>query len=241
MMNLRDFYILGMPIETEIGDCHFIKVKEYPDLFLDLQVLSLTKNHLISKYTELNQKEKNPILDSLIEEMGKADLYTIANWIPDLQGAYIRVFSKVFNNEEILLSINEDNFNAIRKLIMDMNWIKEEKVNPNPEIQKAIERSKRVKSSDGDALEFSDVVSSVVGYNGLSYQDINEFTVYQLYMTFYRIAHIKNYDTSTLFATVASEAVKITNWSKHIDLNEEDNHSITKEELSQKSKELFGQ
>jgi hypothetical protein len=44
MMDIKEFYILGLPIETEIGKCHFLKVKEYPDYFMDLQIVSMTKD-----------------------------------------------------------------------------------------------------------------------------------------------------------------------------------------------------
>jgi hypothetical protein len=236
MMNIKEFYILGLPIQTEIGNCHFIKVKEYPDYFMDLQVISLTKNHIINKYHELN---KDRSLDEFIEELNRVSLYEIAIGIPDVKESYFNVFSKVFNDDQTLTMLTEENFDYYRKLIMEMNVLKEEKLSPNPEIQRAIDRSRALKSQDGDKLEFSDIVSSVVGYNGLSYIDLNEFTVYQLYMTYYRIAQIKNYDTTTLFATVASDKVNIENWSKHINLYEEENHSITKDQLTQKADSLF--
>lgn len=235
-MNIKEFYILGLPIETDIGLCHFLKVKEYPDYFYDLQVISLTKDHLIHKYTELN---KNGMLTDFITELSKYDLFELAFNIPELRESYIKMFSKLFEDEDAIVKINQDNFYFYRQLIMTMNCLKEEKINPNPEIQRAIERSKRVKAADSEPLEFADIVSSIVGWNGLTYKDLNDFTVYQLYMTYHRIAQIKNYDTSTLFATV-SDKVKIDSWSKHIDLFAEEKHAIAKEEMDKKTKDLFG-
>jgi hypothetical protein len=139
------------------------------------------------------------------------------------------VFLKVFDNEEALYKINNQNFDYYRKLIMDMNCVKEEVINPNPEIQRFIEKSKRVKQQESEPLTFADIVSSVVGYNGLSYRDINEMTVYQLYMTFHRIAQIKGYDTAVLFKTVQEkfkDNIKVENWCKHINLLEEEKHAI---------------
>jgi hypothetical protein len=223
MKDIKEFYILGLPIDTEIGQCEFIKVKEYPDYFADLQIMSLNKLHIIYKYHEIN---KNHEFDDVIKELEKLTLFEIVTGIPEIQMAYYRVFLKVFGNEEVLYKINNQNFDYYRKLIMDMNCVKEEVINPNPEIQKFIEKSKRVKQQDSEPLTFADIVSSVVGYNGLSYRDINEMTVYQLYMTFHRIAQIKGYDTSTLFATVSTEKIKIESWCKHINLFEEEKHAI---------------
>lgn len=239
MLDLKEFYILGLPIQTVLGSCHFLKVKEYPEYFFDLQTVSLTKSHLINKYSEINKKIKDPQLEEFITSIHNLNLYTLANTIPELSESYLKLFAKVFNNEDAFSNIKEEDFDYIRNLIMEMNFMKEEVINPNPEIQKAIERSRRVKTQGDDKLEFTDIISSVVGFNGLSYQNINEFTIYQLYMTFYRIAQIKNYDTSTLFATVASEKIKIESWSKHIGLNGEDEHSMSKDEFEKQSNDLF--
>jgi hypothetical protein len=237
MPDIQEFYILGLPINNKIGICHFLKVKEYPSLFGDLQLLTLTKEQLIYKYSELN---KNNMLNEFIDELKKLSLFEIATGLPELQQSYYKIFTKIFNGEEALHKINEENFDYYRKLIMTMNCMKEEVINPNPEIQKAIERSKRVKQQDGDNVQFSDIVTSLVGYNGLTYDDINEFSVYQLYMTYYRIAQFKNYDTTTLFATVSSDKIKIDSWSKHINIFEEEKHFVTRDEFDQKSDGLFG-
>jgi hypothetical protein len=236
MMDIKEFYILGLPIQTEIGECQFLKVKEYPDYFMDLQVASMSKDQIIHKYCEIN---KNGALNELIDELRRLPLYEIVHGIPELQNSYYKLFNKVFNSEYALSHIDEKSFDYYRKLVITMNCMKEERINPNPEIQKAIERSKRVKSLDGEKTEFADIVTSVVGFNGLSYQDINEFTIYQLYMTYYRIAQFKNYDTTTLFSTVSTEKIKIDSWSKHIDLFEEEKHFVTSEEFNKNTSSMF--
>jgi hypothetical protein len=226
MKNIKEFYILGLPIDTEIGQCEFIKVKDYPDYFADLQIMSLNKLNIIYKYHEIN---KNHEYDDVIQELEKLNLFEIVVRIPEIQIAYYNVFLKVFGNEEVLQNINSQNFEYYRKLVMEMNCVKEEIINPNPEIQRFIEKSKRVKQQESEPMSFSDIVSSVVGYNGLSYKDINEMTIYQLYMTFHRIARIKGYDTAVLFKTVQEkfkENIKVEEWCKHIDLFEEEKHTI---------------
>lgn len=236
MKDIPEFYILGLPIETEIGLVDFIKVKEYPDYYQELYLFSMSKEELIYRLNEVN---KNGSLNELIELIKPLSLFQISTILPDLTNAYYKIFTRVFNSEDSLSKINESNFDYYRKLIMRMNVLKEEKINPNPEIQRAIERSKRLKNAEGDRITFADIVSSVVGYNGLSYKDINEFTLYQLYMTYYRIANIKNYDTSTLFATVSAEKINIESWSKHIDLFEEEQHAFTAEQFDKKVKSVF--
>lgn len=229
MMDMKEFYILGLPVDTPIGHCNFLKVKDYPDYFMSLQIVGLTKNHIISKYSELN---KDGSLDEFMLELRNSDMFEIAMGIPELHEAYLKLFNKLFNDENILFDVTKENFDYYRKLVMTMNCLKEEVINPNPEIQAAIERSRRVKSQEGEKLEFSDIVTSVVGYNGLTYSDINEFSLYQLYMTYYRIAQFKNYDTTTLFATVSADKIKIDSWSKHINLYEDEKYAITQDEFN---------
>lgn len=235
MINLEEFYILGLPIETERGDCHFIKVMDYPKFILDLETMVLTKAHIINRLSKFNADHS---LDEVIKVFNQQPLYEIIIHVPEMAHSYQNVFKHVFQNEEVFSSITVDEFDSYRQLILKMNCMKEEKINPNPEIQMWIEKSKRAKQQEGGTLTFSDIVTSVVGFNGLSYRDINEMTIFQLYMTFYRINQIKGYDTSTLFATVA-EKVKVESWCKHIDLFEEESHGISREEFEKKSQSIF--
>lgn len=229
MPDIQEFYISGLPIETPLGYCHFIQVKEYPHYFGDLQVLALTKQEIITKYDEINTSGE---LDEFIDELHARSLFEIAHALPDVNVSYTTLFDKVFQDEGVFKQVvDEQSFNYYRSLIMQMNVIKEEKVNPNPEIQRAIERSRRVKSTNSEKLTFADMISSIVGTTGIPYSTINEFTLYQLYMTYYRIGHIKNYETSTLFATVSTENVQIDSWSKHVDLFEEDSHAVSQAEF----------
>ncbi|MEI2464993.1 hypothetical protein [Niallia taxi] len=238
MKNVEEFYILGLPIDTEIGECNFIKVKDYPDYFMDLQIVSMNKGKIIYDYTLLN---KSGQLTSFIEQLNELDFFDIVTGIPDLTNAYVRLFQKVFNDENILQKITKDNIEHYRCLILKMQCIKEEIVNPNPEIQRAIERSRRVKAQEAEKLTFSDMVTSTVIGSGIDYELINEWSIYRLYMTFHRISKFKNYETSTLFATVSSEKVKIENWSTHIDLFEEEKHFVTQEQFNKTTGSAFSE
>ncbi|MEK4907336.1 hypothetical protein [Niallia sp. FSL M8-0099] len=236
MKNFQEFYILGLPIETEIGLCNFIKVKDYPDFILDLQIISMNKNKVIHDYSVSNKKGE---LNDFIIKLSEMDFFDIVLGIAELREAYVNVFTKVFNDESVLSKITPDNFEYYRNLVLNMQCIKEEIINPNPEIQRAIERSKRVKAQESSQLTFADMVSSVVVGTGIDYEQINNWSIYKLHMTFQRIAVFQNYDTSTLFATVSSEKMKIESWSTHIDLFEEENHFVTQEQFNKSTGSAF--
>lgn len=98
-------------------------------------------------------------------------------------------------------------------------------------MQRRIEQSKRLKQQEQEPLEVYDMISSIATFAGISYKEIAEMTLYQMYMTFYRISCFKDYDTAILFATVSPEAGKnIKHWSSH-DLFEEESHALSDEQV----------
>ena len=231
-----DAFITGEPIQTAISECRFFTVREYRKVSQDLSTMSLTKDHIINL---LSREKKTSQMIKFIEYISNLSLYDITREMPDIKEAYDRIFALAFSDGGYK-KINAGTFPKIRELILLMNCMKEEQINPNPEIQAAIERSKRVKARDnGEELKFSDLVSSVAMMGGFTYQQINEFTIYQLYMSFRRIANFKNYDTSTLFATVPGSKAKIESWSKHINLFEEEKHYVTQDEFSRNTGSMF--
>lgn len=232
MMDILDFYVLGNPIETDLGECRFLTVKEYPKFLSDLQLLSMSKNEIIYN---MYKADKQGVNSEFLSKLEKLSLFDVVLTIPDLLNAYSNLFVEVFKNKEILHLINEKNFTYYRNLIMKMNAQKEEYINPNPEIQYHLDRSKRVKSQAGEYTTFGDIVIAVAIGAKVDFRQLNNWTIYQLYMAYHSIGNYKNYETSTLFATVDPKA-KIESWAKHIDLFKVDDHSITMEEFKQTAK-----
>lgn len=237
MLNLKEFYITGIPVDTDIGKAHFIKVRDYPDIFMDLQIVAMSKLEIIYKYSEIN---KDGSLDRLLEELKKLDLYDITTGLPELKEAYYNVFSLVYKDDKAVAKIGRHNFETHRQTVMDMNCIQEEEINPNPEIQRHLERSKRVKAQEAGKLTFADMCSSIVVNGGKTYEDLLDYTIYQFYMTFYRISQFKSYDASTLFATVPTDKkVEIESWSKHIDLYAKESHVIDGDRFKREANDIL--
>lgn len=233
MQDVKEFYILGLPIETPIGNCKFIKVKDYPNCFAELNVLAITKDQIIQSYGNTEADKQ------IIELLKTMSLYEIVLSADELRSVYIKLFEYLFNDAEAFFKVTKESFEYYRKLILDMNCIKEEKINPNPEIQKWIEKSKKFKQQQAGGMTFADIVTSVAMYAGVTYDQINELTIYQLYASFQRIAMFKNYDTSTLFSTVSVEKINIESWCTHIDMFAEEEHGLSKDQFFQLSNQLF--
>lgn len=235
----KSFYILGLPIEIEdVGKLNFIKIKDLPQFSLYQNILIIPKAKLVKLYIDnidIDEKEdKDELYKYIIKNVS---LYKLIKNIRELHDLYLKAFEFCFK-EDVSNKITENNFEQIRQLIMDMNCLKEEEFNPNPEIQKWIEKSKKFKS---EGIEFEDIVSSVAVYTGYTYEQINELTLYQFYTTFQRIGAFKSYDTNTLFATVSTEKINIESWCKHIDLFEnEEKEGLTRDAYNKLKSGIFG-
>ena len=218
MQDIQDFYILGLPIDTSIGKCHFVKVRDYPDFLVFQRLLLINKDKMMKIF-----KDNSDCDDEMLEIIKQThELYDFIKMMPELDQLYNQLFQFVFK-QSVYSKVDSSNFDYYRKLIMTMNCIEEEEVNPNPEIQAWIEKSRQFFNKD--KVSFEDIASCVVAYTGHTYNDINEMTIYQLFMTFQRISAIIAYNTTTLFRTVSND-VNVESWAKHINLFEKRGYGV---------------
>lgn len=235
----KDLFIFGEDVLTDIGILRFLTYREFLQNTDELQLIAQNTLHIYYQYK--NQlKEVNASREELesLKEIKDIDLYEIVIGTQQILNAYLKIFQLVFDRNEKLpveqVFSSPEKFHFIRKLIMDMNVITEEKVSPNEEIQSAIERSKRVKQNNsGEKQSFVDIVTSIVASTNNNFEDVCNMNVFQVYAIYARVGAIFNYQTTTLFATVA-EKVNIESWNKHIDLFKVEDDSMSKEEFNGK-------
>lgn len=235
----KEFYIFAKPIKTELCEVRFLKYFEYIENLPELSMMSLNVLHYYYQYRKLNEENSSEVNEA-IEALKDESLYQIVMSQDAITAAYYKVFQKVIDDQKAIEAIfdSEELFMQHRQLIMEMNMLSEEEVSPNPEIQKAIERSRRVKQKKAEKQSYSDIISSVVASTSNSFKDIGEMTVLQVYSIYYRISAIFNYQASTLFATVA-EKVQIESWNKHIDLFSSESDTIERNEFDKKFGGMF--
>ncbi|RKJ67867.1 hypothetical protein D7X33_24675, partial [Butyricicoccus sp. 1XD8-22] len=213
---------------TKFGKVRFLTYKEYLTHLPQLSLISMNNLHIYYYYKKAITGLSEEDIKSL-EELKNTSLYEIVISTPQFLQTYIDIFNMLieFDVDIEITHIfeNKDDFMGIRKLIMDMNVVTEEDVNPNEEIQRSIERSRRVKQHESPKQTFIDMVTSIVAGTPHSFEDVYNMNVMQVYALYARLGAFFNYQTSTLFATVA-EKVNIELWNKHIDLFEKESHSI---------------
>ncbi|MEC5219929.1 hypothetical protein [Bacillus atrophaeus] len=235
MNEFKDFFFLGKPINTEIGELDFIRLKEYPDYISALNMMKMSKKEIIREHSKFNEDGS---LDALIIELKKRSLFDIVHsLLPEFSEAYFKVLSRVVKDPESLQTIDKKIFNNIRKLILDMHCLTEDKIIDNEELQEFHDISKTLKQQDSQN-DLKDIASCVAAFNGYTYEEISEMTMYQLYLSYYRMSEVMNYNTSTLFATVSPD-VKVGDWSNHVDLYKEETYHLDSKEAKNIEK-LFG-
>lgn len=245
-MDEKEFYIFGLPVQTEFGEVRFLTYLEYLQNLAELSAMSQNVLHIYYQYRDLyikaklSQEEKEQT-EKFLEELKEQTLFDIVMSSEGYKESYKKIFNLVIDNEEIVAMImkHEELFMNFRKLVLDMNMLNESLVSPNEEIQKGIERSRRVKiAANKDKQTFGDIVSSITVGSGILPKDVASMTVLQVYSIYYRISKFQNYSASTLFATVA-EKVEIESWSAHVNMWEQESDSMEKSEFDKKFGGMF--
>lgn len=239
----KNLFIFGEPVVTQFGVIRHLTYREYLTNLPQLSLITQNTLHLYYQFKKIYKNTKDESINQALKEIREASLYEVVISMEEILSAYVKVIQLVLDmNENIDIKFifsSEENFMFFRKLVMDMNVLTEDEVSPNEEIQRAIERSRRVKQKDTETQSFVDIVTSIVASTSNSFEDVCNMTVFQVYAIYARIGAIFNYQTSTLFATVA-EKVKIESWNKHIDLFNKESDVLTKDEFDNKFGSILG-
>ena len=236
----QDLFMFGEDIETAHGAIRFLKYSEFIRLQGELNIFCTSMLNFYWLYKK-NYKDISDInVLNAIEAIKDTSLYLYVKSVPDLFAAYKSVFEKVLLNQESINLIfeSEELFMSYRSLIMDMNMLRESPASPNPEIQEYYELRRKKQQQDMGDQNLSDMVSSIVVATPHSFEDVANMTVIQVNLIYGRISAFKNFDVTTLFATVSAES-KIEPWNKHVDIFTKEELGIAYEEFNKKYGGLF--
>lgn len=235
----REFYVTGDPIDTELGKMRFLSYTEYLKNIQSILIINMNVLHIYHHYRKVFEKSDEETLE-LVEKLKEESLFNIVRSREDILREYIRIYTLVLNEESAYEIVgDEELFDFYRALFMDMNLQKESEVSPNPEIQKGIDRSRKIKS-EASKTSSTDIITSIVAGTSIPFKDVCEMTVFQVNALFQRYGVMKRYDAEVLFSTVSSE-VEITSWSQNIDLFENESTSaIRRSDFDRKTKDTLG-
>lgn len=199
-------YILGNP-ECIEGICEIypIKLKYYDEFAQCSGILSYSKKHLQV------EEQPNPLLDFLV--FGFKD----ENIVKHLEKLFSLVLKKevffIFENEKYAFIADENsiihsgNYDQLREIIMKQNLLFEPKVWKDPLVAQYAKMVLETRSKNSVKMTIEDMVTTVAMFSGKSYEEISEFTIYQLKASFDRVDKLKSYDTTVAFKCVGVDVL----------------------------------
>jgi len=237
MRNIPELYILGKPIDTDIGKLYFIKIKDYDELLERLNILLLEKNDLINIFKEISIRE--PVYNFFLDYLNENSLFDFLClfkkdevkeiWLVEFYNKFKELFEFCFKEDVFDLIKTNEEFENYRELIKTINCVDVEKPNPNPEIERRNQLRKLLQQEQ--KITFESMFTSIEVLTG---RDPNEMTIYRFNKLFDRVAQVKNYDSATLLFT-AYKDVKVEPWYKEITVEKKEGY-ITDDQLRKAKK-----
>src|SRR5690606_21642412 len=97
----KEFFIFGLPVETELCSVRFLKYHEYVQYLPELSTMSLNVLHLYYQYKKANI-DKNPEVDKILEELKNDSLYNIVKDNSTFANAYFTIFKLAIDDIEVI-------------------------------------------------------------------------------------------------------------------------------------------
>lgn len=213
-------YIFAQPEYIEgIGNVYPVQLKDYDKFQECSNLLYISKNNFLECDI--------PLLGLIFmsaEQLGFNE--------QDLVSTFEKLFSLVLkkpvksqSNEEMFwFEIDESNnisfynYDVIRSVIMKQNLMFEPKIYKDKLVQEWANKVLESRTKNSVKITIEDFITTVKNYDGLTYEQIEEQTIYQLYADFYRIGKMKEFEKSCLFATVSTEPISIEHFAKNLDM-----------------------
>lgn len=217
-------------IIENVGEVYSVLMKDYDDFMDKANILSYSYAHFavdeISKSMEI-PKEEIKLLDLITIISTQTESFEQA--FDNLNVVFSIVLRKpventwgengiyFFSGDEYL--IDRNNYDDVRKAIMEQNLIFEPKVFKSKLTQEWAERVLQTRAKSSVNITIEDMVTTVAVLSGKHYWDLENYSYYQLKAEFSRISKIKNYDTSSqLLGNPYASDVKLDHYAENVEM-----------------------
>lgn len=231
-------YIRGQPDYVEgVGNVYPVRIKDYDEFNEVAYLLNFGKEHF--------QNLSIPLLPMIV--LALSSIKQPKEIISDFEKLFSIITRKevkfgggyfVFeiDNEH---NINPENYDKVREISIKQNLIFPPKVYKNKTVQKWAEKVLEVRKKNAPKITMEDMLSTISAYNGKSYEELDNYTIYQVYSEFNRIRKIKNYDIS-MIARMIDGKVKVEDYAENLDLfrSPYDDLFVNKDKLNKLNKAL---
>lgn len=215
-------YIFAQPEFIEgIGDVYPIKLKDY-DKFQECSgILYISKNNF-------KNCDDVPLLDLIFvcaEQLGFTPQELILS--------FEKLFSLVLRKEvkfvefksyfdiEGKYKIDALNYEILRTVVMNQNIMIEPKVYKTEIMNKWAQKALIAKQKNAPKITMEDMITTIKNYNGFTYEQILEQTIYQINSDFYRIRKMMNHDIGVQYKCSQNydpSSVTVEDFAESLDL-----------------------
>lgn len=213
-------YIFAQPDYINgIGNIYPVKLKDYDKFRECSRFLYISKNHFgnidcpLLVLLFMSAKQLGISIDDLIKNL--SELFSLVTHTDVKFISNTEVEGFILNYTNIIYIHNYD---ELRNIIMKQNLMFEQKIYKNKLIQEWAEKVIKSKQHNSANITIEDLVTTVKVYEGISYKEIMNYTIYQLYADFYRISKLEKFQQDSLFATVSSKSIDITHFAEKINM-----------------------
>jgi hypothetical protein len=196
-----------------------IKLKDHDKFEECSELLYLSKNHFaevdmpLLSLLFMAREQLKLTIEELIEKLSKLFSLVTQKTVNFISSDQIEGF--IVDNTNI---ISTHNYDEIRKIIMKQNLMFDQKVYKDPLVQEWANKVLLSRQKKNAKITLEDMITTVKSYQGITYQQIMEQTIYQLYADFYRIGQIMQFEQASLFSTVSMEKITIEYFAQNIDM-----------------------
>ena len=225
-----DIYPVTMGEYDEFMEC--AGVITIPYKYFNLDVIS--KEFNISK----NDIKLLDLITHLTYESNSQDLYfnnlcklfTIA-LRQEIRFSYDQETGLFFISSEGKKLIDRNNYDEIRKVILEQNLIFEPKIYKSKMVQKWAEKVLKNRAKSAVNITHEDMITTISVIQGITYEELERYSIFQIRATFQRICKIQEYQTTAIMLAnpYAAGAVKLGHFAENTDIRRDPSSDIFKD------------
>lgn len=236
------------------GDIYPVLMKDYEEFITKSNIILYNYEHFdvdyISNFFDI-PKDDIKLLDLIAIMFYQEKMYE--QIIKNLEDVFSIVLRKKINsyfNEGVLYFysdegniINRDNYDEIRKIIMEQNLLFEPKVFKNKHTQEWAELVLKQREKNSVKMTIEDMITTVAVFSGKHYWDLENYSYYQLKAEFNRISKIKEYETMSIaLANPYASNIEIKHFAEDTEIlkNPYDDIFVNKNKLSNLNSAIGG-
>lgn len=233
----KTFFITGQPIIlNKYGALNFVKVGQYYKFVQYVELLNMSSSEMRDILAKIYGQKIGDY--RLAKQVFKAfDKLTRFQLIKEFENnpiymAFNDVFDMLMDNKGVLALVNEDEFELIVKLIMEMNGVKPKKKFENEELRYFAELQDEL-DNRRSKLDWESIYTCV--WQSLKH-DPKDLTLYQFYSLFFRYSKTMQYFATTIYSTVTQ--VDLVNFCDPVDVFGKEEKKETLQEFERRASKL---